>query len=90
MYDTDVQELEQMMMLVPNLVPRMKGMVIVGKRLNDENEEFKKLYLLRPLTQMTMVNYINWILRLRFTPQLLDYASNAILRNLFITRISKN
>ena len=38
MYGTGLQELEQMMMLVPNFAPRMKGMVIVGKRIADENE----------------------------------------------------
>lgn len=29
MYDSELQELEQLMMLVPNFVPRGSGMVVV-------------------------------------------------------------
>lgn len=42
MYGTRLQELEELMMLVPNFSPRMKGVVIMGRRMVDENEEFKK------------------------------------------------
>ena len=42
LYGTKLQEMEQLMLLVPNFAPRMKGMVVVGKRMLNENEEFKK------------------------------------------------
>ena len=48
MYGTRLQEMEQMMMSVPNFLPRRKGMIIMGKKMIDEKEEFKKcdyLYL---------------------------------------------
>lgn len=42
MYGTRLQEMEQMMMSVPNFLPRGKGMIIMGKKMIDEKEEFKK------------------------------------------------
>ncbi len=42
MYGTRLQEIEQMMMSVPNFLPRGKGMIIMGKNMIDEKEEFKK------------------------------------------------
>ena len=42
LYGTKLQEMEQLMLLVPNFAPRMKGMVVVGKRMVNGNEEFKK------------------------------------------------
>lgn len=42
MYGTRLQEIEQMMMSVPNFSPRGKGMVIMEKKTIDEKEEFKK------------------------------------------------
>lgn len=42
MYGTRLQEMEQMMMSVPNFLPRGKGMIIMGKNMIDEKEEFKK------------------------------------------------
>jgi len=41
-YCTDLQEMEQLMVLVPNFAPTMKGMLVVGKRMVDENEDLKK------------------------------------------------
>ena len=42
MYGTNLQDTEQMMMSVPNFSPRMKGMIIMGKKIIDEKEEFKR------------------------------------------------
>lgn len=37
MYGTELQDIEQMMMLVPNFIPRRSGVVVV-KKLQYENE----------------------------------------------------
>ncbi|WP_312159171.1 hypothetical protein [Oscillibacter sp.] len=42
MYGTSLQESEQMMMSVPNFLPRTKGMFIMGQKTIDEKEEFKR------------------------------------------------
>ncbi|MHB8064112.1 MAG: hypothetical protein ACYDG2_16040 [Ruminiclostridium sp.] len=40
MYGTELRELEQMMMLVPNFMPRRSGMIIV-KKLQNKNENIR-------------------------------------------------
>lgn len=42
MYGTNLQDTERMMMSVPNFLPRTKGMIIMGKKIIDEKEEFKR------------------------------------------------
>ena len=42
MYGTRLQAMEQMMMSVPNFSPRGKGMIIMGMKKIDENEEYKR------------------------------------------------
>jgi len=42
MYGTRLQEMEQMMMSIPNFLPRTKGMFIIGQKSIDEKEEFKR------------------------------------------------
>ena len=40
MYGTELQELEQLMMLVPNFMPRRSGVIIV-KKLQNKNESIR-------------------------------------------------
>lgn len=42
MYGTKLQEMEQMMMSIPNFLPRGKGMIIMGKKVIAEKEKFNK------------------------------------------------
>ena len=58
MYGTRLQEIEQMMMSVPNFLPRGKGMIIMGKNMIDEKEEFKKCDYQAARTIMTGKSYI--------------------------------
>jgi len=41
MYGTELQELEQLMMLVPKFSPRQKGLIVVGET-TDVKGEIKK------------------------------------------------
>ncbi len=40
MYDTELQELEQLMMLVPNFLPRRSGVIVV-KKIHDKKENLR-------------------------------------------------
>lgn len=49
MYDSELQELEQLMMLVPNFVPRESGMVVVHGFVKEDPHQ----------AQVTLHNLIN-------------------------------
>ena len=51
MYDSELQELEQLMMLVPNFVPRGSGMVVVHGFVKEDPHQ----------AQVTLPNLINQV-----------------------------